>query len=240
MLRAARRTTTSKTCKSFWVSGTIPPVLLSVIIPVYNEARTIQETLRRVAASPVVGQIIVVDDGSTDGTRDRLPQDAILQPKNLGKGAAVRSALPRVTQPLVVVQDADLELFPEDLDRLRRPILEGRADVVFGSRYRAAPWHYPFVHTLGNRALTFWSNLFTRLHLSDVHTCYKLFRSSLIPRLGLCRDRFDFDPELTFRFARLGVRIREVPVRYAPRTEGKKIGWRDAVEAMATTLRMAL
>jgi glycosyltransferase involved in cell wall biosynthesis len=217
---------------------------VSVIIPAYNERATLPEVLRRVLASPLVGEAVVIDDGSTDGSRNVLctlrdPRVLVLfHPENRGKGAAVRRGFALVSRPVTIIQDADLELDPDDYPAVVEPILRNEADVVYGSRFLGRGCRS--IHTLGNRGLTLWSNLFTGMHLSDVHTCYKAIRSSLIPRLRLTRDRFDFDPEVTIQIARLGVRVREVVIRYTRRTDGKKIGWRDGVEALATTVRTAL
>lgn len=222
---------------------------LSVVIPVHNEERTIEQVVHRVSASPVVGQIVVVDDASTDDTtailsRLRPPgvEFAVLrQAVKRGKGAAVRRGFEIVNRPIVIVQDADLEYDPADYPALIRPILDGKADAVFGSRFLGRGLKGGR-HTLANRLLTMWSNLFTGLHVSDVHACYKALDRRLLPRLHLKRDRFDHEPELTVRLARIGARIREVPIRYSPRSraEGKKIRWPDAFEAFLTTLRTRL
>jgi hypothetical protein len=222
---------------------------LSVVIPVYNERQTLPEVLRRVRAVPLAKEIIVVDDGSTDGTRDLLqsmhgqPDLRILyHPRNRGKGAALKTGFLQAAGEIVIVQDADLEYDPADYDRLIRPILEDQADVVFGSRFSsgsgAATCNW---HTLGNRVLTRLSNLFTHLDLTDMETGYKVFRRETLRAIapGLKQDRFGIEPELTAKVARHGCRICEVPISYHRRTyqEGKKIGWRDGLQALWCFLR---
>ena len=216
---------------------------LSVVIPVYNEAGTIREILRRVLAVPFEKEVIVVDDGSTDGTRDLLRAEAasevtvLFQERNRGKGAALRTAFGRVAGDIVLVQDADLEYDPTDYARMLKPILEGKADVVYGSRFGGEThrvlffWHY-----VGNRFLTTLSNLFTNLNLSDMETCYKVFRAEILKRLTLRSDRFGFEPEFTAKVARLGCRIYEVPVSYDGRgyESGKKITWKDGIAAIGS------
>ena len=215
---------------------------LSVVIPVYNEAATIREILERVRAVEIPKEVIVVDDGSTDGTREilralSLPDVQVaFHDRNQGKGAALRTGFARVKADVVLIQDADLEYDPSDYPRLLRPILEGKADVVYGSRFGGEVhrvlffWHY-----VGNRLLTMLSNVFTNLNLSDMETCYKVFRADLLKRLRLRSRRFGFEPEFTVKVARLGCRIYEVPVSYHGRgyESGKKITWKDGVSAMA-------
>jgi glycosyltransferase involved in cell wall biosynthesis len=222
---------------------------LSVIIPVYNERGTIAEILRRVQAVPIEKEILIVDDGSTDGTRDWLVSlDApdvrvFLQPRNCGKGAAVRAGLAQVAGDVIIIQDADLEYDPSDYPKLIAPIAAGEAQVVYGSRFLARGRHATaFWHFAGNRLLTIVSNLFTGLHLTDMETCYKAFRADLLSRIELVSDGFEIEPELTAKIARLGVEIREVPIAYDSRgyTEGKKIGWRDGVRTLRTILRYGL
>jgi len=214
---------------------------LSVVIPVYNEIGTIREVLERVRAVPIPKEVIVVDDGSSDGTGDALrslssPELVVLyHDKNRGKGAALRTGFARVTGDVVLVQDADLEYDPFEYPRLLKPILEDKADVVYGSRFGGEThrvlffWHY-----IGNRFLTTLSNMFTNLNLSDMETCYKVFRANLLNRLRLRSNRFGFEPEFTLKVARLGCRIYEVPVSYHGRgyESGKKITWKDGVSAI--------
>jgi glycosyltransferase involved in cell wall biosynthesis len=226
--------------------------ILSVVIPVYNEAGTIRAIFARVAASPLVGEIVIVDDGSTDGTREALaalrpPCDGISlrvvrHERNRGKGAAVRTGFARVTRPVTIVQDADLEYDPADYPALVEPVASGQADVVYGTRFQRQDGGSAWIHQVGNQALTFWSNMLTGMHLGDVYTCYKAVATRLLPALHLKSDRFEFEPEFTQRAARLGLRVREVPIRYVPRSrrEGKKIGWRDAARCLAATARLAL
>jgi glycosyltransferase involved in cell wall biosynthesis len=223
---------------------------LSVIIPVYNERHTIAEVIRRVRAVPIAKEIVVVDDGSTDGTRDLLKAmeaDADLrilyQTQNRGKGAAVKTGFLQAVGDIVIIQDADLEYDPGEYVRLIQPILQGSADVVYGSRFlepgarkRLSLWH-----SFGNRILTALSNVFTRLKLTDMETCYKVFRRDIIQALAprLKQNRFGIEPELTAKLARAGHRICEVSVSYQPRSyrDGKKIGWRDAVNTFWCILR---
>jgi len=219
---------------------------LSVVMPVYNEARTILEIVRKVEAVPLDKEIVLVDDGSTDGTRDILKAglgphvQVVLHEKNCGKGAALRTGFERVTGDVIVVQDADLEYDPEEYPRLLKPILEGKADVVYGSRFGGEShrvllfWHY-----VGNRFLTMLSNMFTNLNLSDMETCYKVFRADLLKRFRLKSNRFGFEPEFTAKVARLGCRIYEVPITYHGRgyEAGKKITWKDGFVAIGCIIR---
>jgi glycosyltransferase involved in cell wall biosynthesis len=225
----------------------IPPeaLRLSVLVPVYNERHTIEHIVDMVRAVPVAKEIICVDDGSTDGTREVLEHllaagyvdRVIRQPKNRGKGAAIRAALAASSGNVVVVQDADLEYDPADWPALLEPIVDGRADAVFGSRFLGGPHRVLyFWHAVGNRLLTTVSNMFTNLNLTDMETCYKAMRGdvarSLLPMLRA--NRFGFEPEVTARLAKAGARVYEVPISYSGRTyaEGKKIGWRDGVAAL--------
>ena len=223
---------------------------LSVVIPVFNEAETVCEVIDRVRRTPYNTEIIVVDDGSTDATSDKLaglaPSDdlrLLRHETNLGKSAALRTGFGHVTGDIVIVQDADLEYDPRDYEKLLEPILDGRADVVFGSRFLGGPhrvlffWHY-----LGNRFLTLLSNALTNLNLTDMETCYKAFRSPVLQDLVLKSNRFGFEPEFTAKVARRGLRIYEVPISYSGRTyaEGKKITWHDGVSALLTILRFRL
>lgn len=224
---------------------------LSVIIPVYNEEATIREIVNRVRALPLDIEIIVVDDGSTDGTPGILKSEiegklgqVVYQNRNRGKGAAVRAGLERVTGEVVVIQDADLEYEPEDLLDLLRPIEKKKADVVYGSRFVSGKAHRVllFWHSVGNHFLTLLSNSFTNLNLTDMETCYKMFRTEIIRQIHLEEDRFGFEPEVTAKVARLGCRIFEVGISYSGRdyTQGKKIGWKDGVIAIWCIIKYGL
>src|SRR5262245_49457545 len=225
---------------------------LTVVIPCFNERDTIERIVEAVLAAPVQGlEVIVVDDGSSDGTREILrgkvaPRVArvIYQERNRGKGAALRSGFAAATGDLVLVQDADLEYDPHDYPRLIEPILAGKADVVFGSRFSGGAsvrvlyyWHY-----VGNRLLTTFSNMLTNVNLTDMEVCYKVFRREVLQRIAIEEDRFGFEPEITAKVARLGCRIYEVGISYAGRTyrEGKKIGWKDGVRAVWCILKYNL
>ena len=220
---------------------------LSVVIPVYNEAQTIRAVIDRVRSAPFEKEIIVVDDASTDGTRQVLENLAlpgvvvVRHDRNRGKGAALRTGFSRVTGDVVLIQDADLEYDPDDYPGLLQPILENRADVVYGSRFIGGGPHRVllFWHSVGNRFLTFLSNMFTNINLTDMETCYKVFRSGLLPRLQLRADRFGFEPEFTAKVARLRCRIYEVPIAYHGRgyDEGKKITWKDGCAAIFWIVR---
>jgi len=223
-------------------------VKLSVLIPVYNEARTIDEILRLVAAVPVEKEIVVVDDGSTDGTRDILRQwegrdgvRVILHPENRGKGRSVRTAMEQARGEILLIQDADLEYDPGDYPAILRPIETGRADVVYGSRFRGSAENrvQNFWHTVGNRLLTLISNVFTDLNLTDMATCYKAFHRRVVPSLDLVSRRFGFDAEFTVKVARGGFRVFEVPVSYFARSraEGKKIRFKDGFSALGALVR---
>ena len=218
---------------------------LSVVIPAFNERRTIREIVTRVRSVhlPLDVEIVIVDDCSTDGTRsiledlEKLPGVRIvLHEHNRGKGAALRTGFHHATGDVIVIQDADLEYDPADYPKLLQPILDGRADVVYGSRFIGGDCHRVlyFWHSLGNRVLTLLSNMFTDLNLTDMETCYKMFRREVLQSLNLVEDRFGFEPEVTARLAALRCRIYEVGISYSGRTyeEGKKIGWRDGVRAM--------
>ncbi len=223
---------------------------LSVVIPVFNERETLHEIVRRVRAVPIPKQIVLVDDGSSDGTRDLLRQMegdddlcVAYHDRNRGKGAALRTGFAHVTGHIVIIQDADLEYDPAQYPDLIQPIVEGRADVVFGSRFASGGPHRVlyFWHSLANRMLTSLSNMFTDLNLTDMETCYKVFRREVIEALTptLKQNRFGFEPEITAKVARRGYRIYEIGISYAGRTyqEGKKIGLRDAFQALWCILR---
>jgi len=223
---------------------------VSVIIPVYNERNTIREILRRVSEVDLDLEVIVVDDFSTDGTRDVYPEletcidRLVLHERNMGKGAALRSGIAAATGEVVLVQDADLEYDPCEYHRLLRPIFEDRADAVYGSRFGGSEEHRVlyFWHYIGNRLLTILSNMFTDLNLSDMETCYKAFRASLVKSLDLKENRFGFEPEVTAKIARAKARVYEVGISYRGRTyiEGKKIGWRDGLRAIYCIIKYGL
>ena len=218
------------------------PASISVVIPVYNERKTIREIVRRVKATPREKEIIIVDDCSTDGTRQILREfendpevKVVLQMQNGGKGNALKVGFQAATKDVVIVQDADLEYDPDDYEGLLRPIDNGRADVVYGSRFLYGEHRVLyFRHSLGNRFLTLVSNLFTDLNLTDMETCYKVFRREILQQITLEEDRFGFEPEITAKVAKLGCAIYEVGISYYGRTyaEGKKIGWKDGVRAL--------
>jgi glycosyltransferase involved in cell wall biosynthesis len=233
-----------------------PDFTLSVIVPVFNERLTIRALIDRVRAVPIRKEIIVVDDASSDGTTDIVraiaaegdgdPMNrihAFYHAENAGKGAAIRTAIPAVSGDIALIQDADLEYDPAEYPSLIEPILSGHADVVFGSRFLGGPHRVLFFrHSMGNKLLTFLSNLFTDLNLTDMETCYKVFRTDVLRRLRLVSNRFGIEPEITAKVARLGVRVYEMPVSYHGREywEGKKINWKDGVAAIWTILRCAL
>jgi glycosyltransferase involved in cell wall biosynthesis len=222
-------------------------VVLSVVIPVYNEIATVEKLLRQVREVPLDLDVIVVDDGSTDGTRDLLVNLAdelidqlCMHEKNMGKGAALRTGFERVKGHVVVIQDADLEYDPLELPLLLEPILSGKADAVYGSRFLGGPHRVLlFWHSVGNRLLTLLSNILTDVNLTDMETCYKMIRADLLQSLPLSTKRFGIEPELTARLAQAGARIYELPISYHGRSysEGKKIGWRDGVSALGWILK---
>ncbi len=228
-------------------AGGVPDRCLSVVMPCYNEAPTVAAVVERVLASPYAGEVIIVDDGSTDGTPAILdglddPRVRVFhQPRNQGKGAALRRGFVEATLPYVVIQDADWEYDPAEYGSLLAPLLDGRADVVFGSRFHNSRPHRVlyFWHSVGNRLLTTVSNMVTNLSLSDMETCYKAFRREVLASFDIEEERFGIEPEITAKVARGGWRIYEVGISYSGRTyaEGKKIGWRDGVRAMYCILR---
>jgi len=223
---------------------------VSVVIPVYNEVATIEEIVRRVQAVPLEQEkeIVIVDDASMDGTGARLREIAqanrnvrvLYHERNQGKGAALRTGFGAITGDVVIIQDADLEYDPREYPRLLEPILDGRADVVYGSRFLGGPHRVLFFwHSIGNKFLTLLSNALTNLNLTDMETCYKVFRSQILKEITFKSNRFGFEPEFTAKVAKRRLRIYEVPISYSGRTyaEGKKITWRDGISAIWTILK---
>jgi len=224
---------------------------ISVLIPVYNEAGTIEAIVRAVLASPLEKEIVIVDDGSTDGTRAKLAEleklpgvRVVLHERNQGKGAALRTAMAHARNPIVLIQDADLEYDPAEYPKLIQPIVAGKADVVYGSRFVGGESHRVvyFWHYMGNRFLTFLSNCLTNLNLTDMETCYKVFRREVLKDITIEENRFGFEPEITAKVAAGRWRVYEVGISYSGRTyeEGKKIGWKDGWRAIWSILKYNL
>lgn len=226
---------------------------LTIVVPVYNEVHTIEEIIRRVLAVDVGmdKELILVDDASTDGTRDLYDRiriehkdrriEVLMHPQNRGKGAALRTGFAKASGDIILVQDADLEYDPRDYPRLLAPILDNRADVVFGSRFVGGEAHRVllFWHMLGNKTLTLLSNMLTNLNLTDMEVCYKVFKAEILKEFELKSDRFEFEPEFTAKVARAGCRVYEVGIHYAGRdyAEGKKITWVDGLKAILAIFR---
>jgi glycosyltransferase involved in cell wall biosynthesis len=223
---------------------------LSIIIPAYNEVATIDAIVARVRATPYDKEIVIVDDGSSDGTRDKLKElekipviKVVYHEQNQGKCAALRTGFQHATGDIILIQDADLEYNPAEYGVLLQPILDGQADVVFGSRFLAGPHRVLYYwHSVGNKFLTMLSNMMSNINLTDMETCYKAFKREVIKDLVFKSNRFGFEPEFTAKVARKRWRIYEVPISYQGRTyeEGKKIGWKDGVSALVAIIRFNL
>lgn len=254
-----RRTLGDSACRQLGFYAIPADMLLTVVIPVYNERDTLMLLIDRVRAVPIRKELVLVDDCSTDGTRDVLenlekeshddPQNAVrvvYHDKNQGKGAAVRTGFSHASGNVVLIQDADLEYDPSEYTRLLRPIIEDKADVVFGSRFLGDQPHRVlyFWHYLGNKFLTMLSNCFTNLNLTDMETCYKVFKRSVVDEIGprLKQNRFGIEPEMTARIARRQYRVFEMSIGYSGRTyeQGKKIGWKDGVKALWCIVRYGI
>jgi glycosyltransferase involved in cell wall biosynthesis len=225
---------------------------LSVVMPVYNERATLREVIRRVLEVALDIELICVDDGSRDGSRELLaelsegrPQmRVVLQPKNMGKGAALRRGIQEATGEYVIIQDADLEYDPSEYPQMLEPLIEGKADVVYGSRFLGGGPHRVlyFWHSVGNSLLTLLSNAFTNMNMTDMETCYKVFRREVIQSIPIEEDRFGFEPEITVKIAKRNLRVYEVGISYWGRTyeEGKKIGWKDGFRALWCLVKYSL
>ncbi len=253
-----RRTLGDGVCRQLGIYHIPADLLLSVVVPVYNERNTLRDILQRIKEVPIRKEIILVDDGSKDGTRDILAQietepveegnvvRVIYHQKNTGKGGALRTGFAEAKGDIVIIQDADLEYDPAEFPRLLQPIVEGKADVVFGSRFLGDYSHRVlyYRHYLANQVLTTLSNWFSNLNLTDMETCYKVFKADVLKQIlpTLRQNRFGFEPEITAKVARLKVRVYELSISYSGRTyeEGKHIGWKDGVKALYCIVRYSL